>query len=436
MGEDESHLEVRVHLPAGSLRRLRLAHCRRRLQLQPRRDRRLPAQRHARHDRRDGQRLRDLPARRGRSSDITTNRYVSDRWRYYSGYAQDDWRVSNKLTVNYGLRYEYTPPTFEGYYPDGYSNFNPDLPNPAADGRLGASEFAGEGAGRTGKNTMYDAWPWGLSPRVGAVYSVNDDTVVRLSAARTFGSVKNTGGSSHWNGFIGGYNVTAPALRPAPRSTGIRGGRPGPSRRSSCRTRSTAATFPTGSRTTRAAFPSTTRGRSTCSASCPGRFVVEAGYNAQLGRHLTTNLLSLNQVDPAIFQGFVQQYGGAGAIKLMNSRMDSTLARQANIPYPYASFPGSQSVRQALRPYPQYLDINTGADGGDRSGRSSYHAFVLKGEKRYEVGPDVPQLVRVLEDVLAALGSRQRRRRAGDEPLQPRRREGPVGLRPDARRSS
>jgi hypothetical protein len=70
----------------------------------------------------------------------------------------------------------------------------------------------------------------------------------------------------------------------------------------------------------------------------------------------------------------------------MNSRMDSTLARQANIPYPYPSFPGSQSVRQALRPFPQYLDINTGADGGDRSGRSSYHAFVLKGEKRYGSG--------------------------------------------------
>ena len=66
--------------------------------------------------------------------------------------------------------------------------------------------------------------------------------------------------------------------------------------------------------------------------------------------------------------------------------MDSTLARQANIPYPYATFPGSQSVRQALRPYPQYLDIATGPDGGERAGRSSYHAFVLKGEKRYAAG--------------------------------------------------
>ncbi len=116
------------------------------------------------------------------SSEITTNRYVSDRWHYYSAYVQDDWRINNKLTLNYGVRYEYTPPTFEGYFPDGYSNFNPDLPNPAAGGRLGASEFAGEGPGRTGKRTMYDAWPWGFSPRLGAVYSLNDDTVVRLSA--------------------------------------------------------------------------------------------------------------------------------------------------------------------------------------------------------------------------------------------------------------
>ena len=70
----------------------------------------------------------------------------------------------------------------------------------------------------------------------------------------------------------------------------------------------------------------------------------------------------------------------------MNSAMNSPLARQAGIPFPYPQFAGTQPVRQALRPYPQYLDISTGADGGDRSGRSSYHAFVLRGEKRYDTG--------------------------------------------------
>jgi hypothetical protein len=36
LGQDEPHVEVRAHRPAGSLRRLRLAHGRRHLQLQPR----------------------------------------------------------------------------------------------------------------------------------------------------------------------------------------------------------------------------------------------------------------------------------------------------------------------------------------------------------------------------------------------------------------
>jgi hypothetical protein len=320
------------------------------------------------------------------SSEITTNRYVSDRWRYYSGYAQDDWRVSDKLSVNYGLRYEYTPPTWEGHFPNGYSNFNPNLPNPAAGGRLGASEFAGEGPGRTGRNTMYEAWPWGFSPRLGIVYSVNDDTVARISAARTFGSVKNTGGSSHWNGFIGGYNVTAPAF-PASSAFNWDNGWPAwPQPPFLVPETLNGSNIPYWQPEDAGRLPEYHSWTLNLQRQLPGRFMVEAGYNAQIGRHLTTNLLSLNQVDPEIFYGFVRQYGPAGAINLMNSRMDSTLARQAGIPYPYPQFSGALAVRQALRPYPQYLDINTGSDGGDRSGRSSYHAFVLRGEKRYDSG--------------------------------------------------
>ena len=121
--------------------------------------------------------------------------------------------MSNKLTVNYGVRYEYTPPTWKGYYPDGYSNFNPNLPNPGGrrpSGRLGVRRRRARAAPASERCTTPgrggSARAWASST------SVNEDTVVRLSGSRTFGSVKNTGGSSHWNGFIGGYNVTAPAF--------------------------------------------------------------------------------------------------------------------------------------------------------------------------------------------------------------------------------
>jgi hypothetical protein len=43
-------------------------------------------------------------------------------------------------------------------------------------------------------------------------------------------------------------------------------------------------------------------------------------------------------------------------------------------------------VAQSLRPYPQYLNVVTGGQGGDKSGHSTYHAMVLKAERRYSSG--------------------------------------------------
>jgi hypothetical protein len=44
------------------------------------------------------------------------------------------------------------------------------------------------------------------------------------------------------------------------------------------------------------------------------------------------------------------------------------------------------SVAQAIRPFPQFRDINTAAGAGDKSGHSSYHAWVAKLDKRYGGG--------------------------------------------------
>jgi len=44
------------------------------------------------------------------------------------------------------------------------------------------------------------------------------------------------------------------------------------------------------------------------------------------------------------------------------------------------------TVAQALRPFPQYNGIDTYSGGGDHSGHSTYHAGIVKLEKRYSSG--------------------------------------------------
>jgi hypothetical protein len=68
----------------------------------------------------------------------------------------------------------------------------------------------------------------------------------------------------------------------------------------------------------------------------------------------------------------------------MNSNINSAAAIAAGVPKPYASFNGS--VAQALRPFPQYTGIDTASGGGDHSGHSTYHAGLIRLEKRYSGG--------------------------------------------------
>ena len=127
--------------------------------------------------------------------------------------------------------------------------------------------------------------------------------MVRLSGARIFGSVKNTGGSSHWNGFIGGYNVTAPAFPASSAFNWDQGWPAWPEPPFLVPETLNGSNIPYWQPYDSGRLPEYYTWTLNMQRQLPGRFVVEAGYNAQLGRHLTTNLLSLNQVDPSIFYG-------------------------------------------------------------------------------------------------------------------------------------
>jgi hypothetical protein len=112
----------------------------------------------------------------------------------------------------------------------------------------------------------------------------------------------------------------------------------------------------------------------------PKSLVASVGYVGTRGVHLSSNILNINQTDPRYFT----QYGR----DLLLADINSPAARAANIPIPYAGFTGS--VAQALKPFPHYGDVQTSggqpSSVGERTGNSSYHAMILKLDKRYSSG--------------------------------------------------
>jgi outer membrane receptor protein involved in Fe transport len=95
----------------------------------------------------------------------------------HSLYARDRWRVTPKLTVNYGLRWDLFLTAHESY--DRMSAFDPTVPNPAAGGLPGALTFWGNGAARNGRHQLVDPVYKNFGPRLGLAYQLDSRTVAR-----------------------------------------------------------------------------------------------------------------------------------------------------------------------------------------------------------------------------------------------------------------
>jgi hypothetical protein len=97
------------------------------------------------------------------------------RWTEIALYAQDQWKATPKLTVTYGLRYEFYPPPYRDH--TGVYRLDPTLPQTA-------NVIVG-GVGSAPHNAGYDM-SWGtIFPRLGIAYRLNDRWVVRTGAGIT-----------------------------------------------------------------------------------------------------------------------------------------------------------------------------------------------------------------------------------------------------------
>jgi hypothetical protein len=208
--------------------------------------------------------------------------------------------------------------------------------------------------------------------------------VIRTYAGRSFGAVKTTGGSTHFDGFILNFTNTSqdnsindlvqwdrgfPAYEKPP------------------------FIDPTLANDRDVHFwQRSDAGRPSefytwnldIQQELTGSTVFTAAYTGTKGTYLSSNLNRINQIDPK----YIPQYG----LNLLRSNITSAAARNAGIPVPYAGFGRltAHTVQRALTPFPQYTNILTNggqpSSVGERAGNSTYHAMTLKLDKRYSNG--------------------------------------------------
>jgi Carboxypeptidase regulatory-like domain len=318
---------------------------------------------------------------------IDTVRFIGQQWPYFAGYIQDDYRVSPKLVVNVGLRWEnqLAPTGLD----DKWSDFSPTTPNPGAGNTLGALIYAGYGEGRQNSRSLADSYYRAFGPHIGFAYSKDEKTVIRGSYALSYGAITTVTGSTHQRGFTQTYS--------APQGSG--GIQPGfilsqgfpaypiPPFIDPSFANGDNIPWWQGSEATHP--PAFNNFNLSLQRQLGSSMVVEASYNAVIGSHLQSQLLNYDQVPSKYLTAFgtIDQ-----STAVLNSRIGSALANSWGIVEPYPGFNaywnahGGATVKQALRPYPQYNGIDTYGGAGDHSGASTYHAAILRFEKRYQAG--------------------------------------------------
>jgi hypothetical protein len=315
----------------------------------------------------------------GQVFDANQNIWVEPTFREtYTGiWVNDEFKMSDKLTLTFGMRFDYQSARTE--VDDLYSTFDPNTPNPGAGGHPGAIIFAGEGPGRTGRRKFEDVPKDAWGPRAGFAYRLSDQDVFRggygmyyahvsfsqfAAGSPTQGFASNPFAPNVTNGLEPAFHLDSgfpqdriqfpPFIDP----TINLGGSP-------------IAVTPDG-----LTLPRFQNWSVTYQRQLTANMMLDVSYignrGSRLNHHPQTLGVGANMNDTDVL---------ALGSTLLQSNINSPEARAANIPIPYPGFDGN--VAQALRQWPQYQAINW---RGVPTGRSQYHALETVLERRFSRG--------------------------------------------------
>jgi Carboxypeptidase regulatory-like domain/TonB dependent receptor len=295
-------------------------------------------------------------------------------------FVQDSWKITRKFTLDYGLRWDYATPATEEY--GRSANLGLTTPNPAAGGRPGAAIFQA-----TCKCSFVSAYPYAIGPRLGFAYAMDSKTVLRggwglAYAAPPDINLQNTANLT--NSAVGTNSflpLNTPGTIPQPTWPNFD---PGQTPLAGQTTSGFLAYLDPG-----AARPARQNQWSIgVQREITGNTVIEAAYVGNRGVWWPGPLGYINQVSPAVFAAYgLNPYTNPADNLLLGSAISSAaVISKVGVLTPYAGYPTTSTLINALRPFPQFSTI---AVQNSPTGRTWYDSLQMKGTKRLSHGLQV-----------------------------------------------
>jgi hypothetical protein len=299
----------------------------------------------------------------------------------YIVHVGDTWKASNKVTLNYGLRWDLFTPSKEKF--NRFSFFDPEGANPGAGGRAGRLAFAGDefGAASYGKDYPEKLYWKAFQPRLGLTYALNPKTIVRAGWGIFYGKhyVPGWGGGLSQDGFNSNvaFNSTLGGLQPA---FFLQNGFP----QNFTRPPFIRSDYRNGQNVLYRPLDGNERPRSqqwniTVDREIAKDFMVSVAYVGSRGTHLPSVNAPLNALDPRFLSLGSQLY----------DEFQPGQTSLHGVPIPYAGWREQMtgcapSLAQALLPFPQYCSNLQGLS--ENEGTSTYNSLQTKLEKRFSSG--------------------------------------------------